>query len=93
VSQNPNFITSVIEYENDDDDMDDWSKFIMPSLSVNSSTGTKTISTPPLPQSIKLTLPSFIYSPSAPSAYSTPLNHFPLTEKEAQVIYRDLIGN
>jgi hypothetical protein len=23
VSQNPNFITSVIEYENDDDDMDD----------------------------------------------------------------------
>jgi hypothetical protein len=39
VLQNSNIVTSVIEQEGDDDEMNDGSNINLPSLSVNSSTG------------------------------------------------------
>jgi hypothetical protein len=45
--QNPNFVTSTIELETDDDETEDGSNVTTPSLSVYSSTAAKTFSHPP----------------------------------------------
>jgi hypothetical protein len=45
--QNSNIVTSMIEHEADDDEIVDGNNINLPSLSVNNSSGAKTISSPP----------------------------------------------
>jgi hypothetical protein len=47
VSQNSNFVTSIMEFETDDDEIDDGINVTILSLLVNCFDGIKTISSPP----------------------------------------------
>jgi hypothetical protein len=76
--QNPNIVTSIIKQEVDDDDeIDDGSNVVTPSLSINISTAGKTIFSPPansfvssLPSNFA-TSSSFVLPPLPPhSGYS-----------------------